>query len=102
MANRDAPDARVDYYALLGVKPTASREEITRAFRARSKDVHPDVSPDADAAVQFQRLARAYDVLGDAQARAEYDRRRGHVPIARYAGRLFGGIVVRVQRRLDR
>lgn len=60
------------YYALLGLEPTCSDEEIRSAFRRRAKALHPDVeSGDATA---FIRLKRAYDVLGDPAKRAQYDR----------------------------
>ena len=63
-----------DLYAELGVDEQASREQIVAAFRARAKDLHPDMNPgDAEAAEQFKSLGRAYQVLADADARARYD-----------------------------
>jgi hypothetical protein len=63
-----------DLYAALGVDEQASREQIVAAFRARAKDLHPDMNPgDAEAAEQFKTLGRAYQVLADPDARARYD-----------------------------
>ena len=56
----------VDLYAELGVDRGATREEIATAFRARARDLHPDVRPgDHTAAEQFKRVSMAYGVLCD-------------------------------------
>jgi len=66
-----------DLYERLGVAPAASTAEITAAFRARAKVMHPDLHPDdATAADRFKSLTRAYDVLTRPDDRAAYDRRR--------------------------
>lgn len=62
------------YYQRLGVSPDASVEEIERAYRARLKETHPDVSNDPDAAEATRGLIEARRVLTDADERAEYDR----------------------------
>jgi curved DNA-binding protein CbpA len=63
-----------DLYAELGVDEHATREQIVAAFRARAKALHPDMNPgDAEAAEHFKSLGRAYHVLADAEARAQYD-----------------------------
>ncbi len=60
------------YYAILGVDPTCSDEEIRLAFRRRAKELHPD--SESGSAGAFIRLKRAYDTLGDPANRARYDR----------------------------
>jgi curved DNA-binding protein CbpA len=74
---------RVDLYAVLGVPPTATQEEIRHAFRALMRRLHPDTRDSAATAAAgangdaaFQRAVAAYAVLGDPQARADYDRTR--------------------------
>jgi predicted Zn-dependent protease with MMP-like domain len=72
-----------DYYALLGVMPGASDDEIQRAFRRLAKLWHPDryatAAPEmrARAERRMRMLIRARDVLADAEERAAYDERRG-------------------------
>jgi hypothetical protein len=77
----------VDYYAILGVAPSADADEVTRAFRARAKQSHPDAAPDEAAAERFRDVAAAYAVLGDRRTRLEYDRVRAETrgPAARAA-----------------
>jgi hypothetical protein len=63
-----------DLYAELGVARTATREEIAAAFRARARDLHPDVNPgDVPAAERFKRVSMAYGVLSNPARRARYD-----------------------------
>src|SRR3954447_8310743 len=63
-----------DYYAILGVPPTATEKELSRAFKNLAKEHHPDANPgNAAAEERFKEISAAYDVLGDATKRAEYD-----------------------------
>lgn len=62
------------YYDVLHVPPDASREAIKTAYRGLALKLHPDTRPnDPDASVQFMLVQNAYDVLGDASRRAQYD-----------------------------
>ena len=65
-----------DYYAVLGVKPEASAEEIKKAYKRLARRYHPDVSKEADAERKFKELGEAYEVLRDSDKRAEYDQLR--------------------------
>lgn len=62
-------------YTFLGVLPTATQEEIKAAYRRIALDCHPDKFPGDQAKAQrFRDAAAAYDVLGDAEKRGQYDR----------------------------
>ena len=69
-------DGSTDYYALLGVRPDATAPEITLAFRARARELHPNLAKDKKAPRRFELLVVAHDVLSDPQRREEYDRKR--------------------------
>ncbi len=60
-----------DFYKVLGVKAKASPAEIKKAYRDKSKVLHPDVGGNKD---EFAMIARAYGVLGDKSKRARYDK----------------------------
>jgi molecular chaperone DnaJ len=63
-----------DYYGLLGVKRTASAEEIRKAFRKLARKYHPDVNPgDKKAEERFKEISEANDVLSDEKKRKIYD-----------------------------
>jgi molecular chaperone DnaJ len=62
-----------DYYAVLGVPKTATEAEIKKAYRKLAREHHPDVAgPDAED--HFKEVAAAYEVLGNAEKRAQFDR----------------------------
>ena len=64
-----------DYYEVLGVPKTATEDEIKKAFRQAALKHHPDRNPgDKEAEVRFREAAKAYEVLSDADKRAQYDR----------------------------
>jgi molecular chaperone DnaJ len=69
-----------DYYQALGVSSTASEKEITRAYRKLAKQYHPDANPGSED--RFKDIATAYEVLGDAAQRKEYDEVRRLGPMA--------------------
>jgi molecular chaperone DnaJ len=63
-----------DYYALLGIKKTATADEIRKAFRKLARKHHPDVNPgDKKAEERFKEISEANDVLSDEKKRKIYD-----------------------------
>jgi molecular chaperone DnaJ len=63
-----------DYYGILGVKKTASPEEIRKAFRKLARKYHPDVNPnDKKAEEKFKEMSEANDILSDPKKRKIYD-----------------------------
>jgi molecular chaperone DnaJ len=70
-----------DYYRVLGVDQKADAKEITRAYRKLARENHPDANPGDDAAEErFKEVSTAYDVVGDADKRKEYDEVRALGP----------------------
>jgi molecular chaperone DnaJ len=68
------PAPTKDYYATLGVKKSASAEDIRKAFRKLARKYHPDVNPgDKAAEEKFKTLSEANDVLSDPKKRKVYD-----------------------------
>src|ERR1700724_2312800 len=69
-----ATTTKKDYYEILGVKKSASSEEIRKAFRKLARKYHPDVNPgDKSAEEKFKSLSEANDVLSDPKKRKIYD-----------------------------
>ena len=61
-------------YDVLGALPSDDAEGLRTAFRKAVKGAHPDIHPDdPDAALKFREIARANEILGDAEQRAAYD-----------------------------
>jgi molecular chaperone DnaJ len=74
-------DTKRDYYEVLGVDRTATRDQIKHAYRQMALQYHPDKNKDPDAAAKFRELAEAYAVLSDDAKRKEYDT-TGHVGVS--------------------
>src|SRR3989442_5472765 len=69
-----ATTTKKDYYEILGVKKSASTEDIRKAFRKLARKYHPDVNPgDKTAEEKFKALSEANDVLSDPKKRKIYD-----------------------------
>ena len=77
-----------DYYDILGISKGASAAEIKKAYRKMAIKYHPDKNPgDNEAENKFKKAAEAYEVLGNEEKRAKYDR-FGHQA---FEGGGFGG-----------
>jgi DnaJ-class molecular chaperone len=62
-------------YDVLGVKPDATQDQIRAAYRKLAKELHPDLNPgDREAEEKFKTVSVAYDLLGDPEKRARFDR----------------------------
>lgn len=78
--------AKRDYYEVLGVGKDASENEIKKAYRALARKYHPDANKDdPNAADKFKEATEAYQVLSDAEKRAQYDQ-MGHAAFAQGQG----------------
>lgn len=80
MTNSGSNDRPNNHYELLGVKPTASAQEIRRAYRELSKLYHPDTTElsSAIATQKFQALNEAYGTLSNPEQRLTYDQKIGY------------------------
>jgi molecular chaperone DnaJ len=79
-----------DYYKVLGITSSATDKEVTRAYRKLAKALHPDTNPGSEE--RFKEVSVAYDVLGDAEKRKEYDEVRRLGPAAAGFGPGAGGV----------
>src|SRR3954464_11685347 len=80
-----------DYYSVLGVPASATQEELKKQYRKLAAKHHPDKNPnDPKAAERFKEISEAYQVLGDADKRKQYDQMR---QLGAFGG--FGGAAPR-------
>ena len=67
-----------DYYEILGIHRTASKEDIKKAYRLTATKLHPDKNNQPDATQKFVELTEAYEVLSDSVRRKHYDELLAH------------------------
>jgi molecular chaperone DnaJ len=79
--------AKRDYYEVLGVARTVTKEELKKQYRSLARQYHPDVNGEPDAGERFKEISEAYEVLSDDDKRAAYDR-FGHAGVGNGG---FGG-----------
>lgn len=83
--------AKRDFYEILGVDKSASKEELKKAYRKIAIKYHPDKNPDdKEAEEKFKEAAEAYEVLSNDEKRQRYDR-FGHQGVGGAAGGGFSG-----------
>jgi molecular chaperone DnaJ len=75
-----ATQQKRDYYEVLGVDRSATRDQLKQAYRQLALQYHPDRNKDSDATARFREIAEAYAVLSDDLKRREYDA-TGHVGV---------------------
>ncbi len=80
--------SETDYYALLGVQPNSSPDDITQAFHRLARQHHPDLHPDdAEADQRFKAINEAHQTLSNPERRAQYDlQRSGAIPAVNAEG----------------
>jgi len=66
-------ETKRDFYEVLGVSKTATKDEIKSAYRKLAKQYHPDLNKSPDAPKKFEEIQEAYDVLYDDNKRKQYD-----------------------------
>ncbi len=75
--NRNTINGKTDFYHILGVTKDASQEDIKKAYRKLSLQLHPDRNNNSQESTQkYQEINSAYEVLSSEQDRANYDRQR--------------------------
>ena len=77
-----------DFYEILGVTKSASKEDIKRAYRKMAMKYHPDVNKEEGADKKFKEVTEAYEILSDDQKKKQYDQ-FGHAAFDAASG--FGG-----------
>jgi DnaJ-class molecular chaperone len=67
-----------DCYKLLGISPDADEKTIRKAWRLKTKEVHPDINPSPKADADFRELTSAMETLLDPVSRLKHDRQFGY------------------------
>ena len=63
-----------DYYKILGIKKSAKTKDIKKQYRELARKHHPDANQGSKKSEEiFKRISEAYEVLGNAKSRKEYD-----------------------------
>jgi len=81
----------LDPYRVLGVDQQASHEVIREAYRSLARRYHPDIAPGRDAQTRMVQINAAWELIGDEQRRAEWDRANGLTKAAQEQARATNG-----------
>jgi curved DNA-binding protein CbpA len=79
-----------NYYAVLGVAPNASIDELKKVYRSLAMRYHPDRNDAPGAEQRFKAISKAYEVLSDPVKREEYDQSVNHRIIIDPQAEAFG------------
>jgi Ca-activated chloride channel family protein len=92
-------DVEKDYYAILGMSPSATDEEIKHAYRAMARRYHPDSRQEKAPTTLFHEIQTAYAILSDPNIRRAYDLRRSEMGLSQESA--FAWEVLQSQTRLS-
>ena len=67
-------DSKRDYYEVLGVERSVTKEDLKKAYRRKARLYHPDVNNDSGSDERFKEINEAYEVLSNESTRTAYDR----------------------------
>ena len=89
--------AAKDFYTVMGVSERATADEIKTQYRRLAKEHHPDSNKnDSKSAERFKEISEAYQVLGDAKKRAQYERAWGSIEKIKEEDGVVKGTVIEV------
>ncbi len=92
MKDTAAQSNALDPYGVLGVKPTATQDEIRKAYRSLAKKLHPDLNPgNEEANERFKLITAAYDQVGTEESRKKFEEAKAEQQAYESASRTYRG-----------
>ncbi|CAN1196672.1 Chaperone protein DnaJ [Linum perenne] len=80
MASEVRSNGEIDYYSVLGLKPTADRDVVKKQYKKMAKVLHPDKNNTVGADGAFKLVSEAWTMLSDSLKRSPYDRHKQYAP----------------------